>query len=155
MTEFWRRWHITLGQWFQTYIYIPLGGNRTGTCKWIRNLLVVWILTGIWHGTEFHFILWGFSLFVIVLTEKLLLKKLTDRYALAGHLYMAVLIPLSWMLFGISDPGSIEVYTRKLFPFFSADDAIIYVNDFWKNLNDFRFIIPAGFLFSTRFPVRF
>lgn len=118
MTEFWRRWHITLGQWFQTYIYIPLGGNRTGTCKWIRNLLVVWILTGIWHGTEFHFILWGFSLFVIVLTEKLLLKKLTDRYALAGHLYMAVLIPLSWMLFGISDPGSIEVYTRKLFPFF-------------------------------------
>ena len=59
MTEFWRRWHITLGQWFQTYIYIPLGGNRTGTCKWIRNLLVVWILTGIWHGTEFHFILWG------------------------------------------------------------------------------------------------
>lgn len=155
MTEFWRRWHITLGQWFQTYIYIPLGGNRTGTCKWIRNLLVVWILTGIWHGTEFHFILWGFSLFVIVLTEKLLLKKLTDRYALAGHLYMAVLIPLSWMLFGISDPGSIEVYTRKLFPFFSADDAIIYVNDFWKNLNDFRFIIPAGFLFSTRLPVRF
>ena len=154
MTEFWRRWHITLGQWFQTYIYIPLGGNRTGTCKWIRNLLVVWILTGIWHGTEFHFILWGFSLFVIVLTEKLLLKKLTDRYALAGHLYMAVLIPLSWMLFGISDPGSIEVYTRKLFPFFSADDAIIYVNDFWKNLNDFRFIIPAGFLFSTRLPVR-
>ena len=80
-----------------------------------------------------NFILWGFSLFVIVLTEKLLLKKLTDRYALAGHLYMAVLIPLSWMLFGISDPGSIEVYTRKLFPFFSADDAIIYVNDFWKN----------------------
>ena len=155
ITEFWRRWHITLGQWFQTYIYIPLGGNRTGTCKWIRNLLVVWILTGIWHGTEFHFILWGFSLFVIVLTEKLLLKKLTDRYALAGHPYMAVLIPLSWMLFGISDPGSIEVYTRKLFPFFSADDAIIYVNDFWKNLNDFRFIIPAGFLFSTRLPVRF
>ena len=155
VTDFWHRWHITLGQWFQTYIYIPLGGNRTGTCKWIRNLLVVWILTGIWHGTEFHFILWGFSLFVIVLTEKLLLKKLTDRYALAGHLYMAVLIPLSWMLFGISDPGSIEVYTRKLFPFFSADDAIIYVNDFWKNLNDFRFIIPAGFLFSTRLPVRF
>ena len=68
---------------------------------------------------------------------------------------MAVLIPLSWMLFGISDPGSIEVYTRKLFPFFSADDAIIYVNDFWKNLIDFRFIIPAGFLFSTRLPVRF
>lgn len=55
MTEFWRRWHITLGQWFQTYIYIPLGGNRTGTCKWIRNLLVVWILTGIWHGHRISF----------------------------------------------------------------------------------------------------
>lgn len=105
-------------------------------------------------GTEFHFILWGFFPVRHCIDRKTAVEKI-DGPIRAGRT----------SLYGSSDPivvdalwnqcpGSIEVYTRKLFPFFSADDAIIYVNDFWKNLNDFRFIIPAGFLFSTRLPVR-
>ena len=96
MTEFWRRWHITLGSWFREYVYIPLGGNRKGTARTIFNLFVVWLLTGIWHGASWNFVLWGLVLFFFIFIEKLCLKKYLDRYRWLGHLYMLLLIPLSW-----------------------------------------------------------
>lgn len=70
MTEFWRRWHITLGSWFRDYIYIPLGGNRAGSLTMIRNLLIVWFLTGFWHGASWNFLLWGLALFLLIFIEK-------------------------------------------------------------------------------------
>ena len=79
MTEFWRRWHMTLGSWFRDYVYIPLGGNRKGKLFTILNLLIVWIFTGIWHGAGGNFIIWGIFLFAVVAIEKLGFKKLLDR----------------------------------------------------------------------------
>ena len=93
MTEFWRKWHITLGKWFRDYVYIPLGGNRKGKYKTIRNLLVVWLFTGLWHGASWNFVLWGFILFLLLTVERLGLKKLLDKYKLLGHIYMLFFIP--------------------------------------------------------------
>ena len=75
ISEFWRRWHITLGSWFKEYIYIPLGGNRKGKKRTFLNLLIVWFLTGLWHGAEFNFILWGLYFFLLISLEKLILDK--------------------------------------------------------------------------------
>ena len=75
MTQFWRRWHMTLGSWFKEYVYIPLGGNRKGFIKTIRNLMIVWLLTGIWHGAGYNFILWGAVLFIILVIENSLLES--------------------------------------------------------------------------------
>ena len=103
MTEFFRRWHISLGNWFKNYIYIPLGGNRKGKIRTILNLLVVWILTGLWHGANYNFILWGLFICLIIVIEKLLIKKYLDKYKFFGHLYMLLLIPISWSIFAITD----------------------------------------------------
>ena len=107
MTDFWRRWHMTLGSWFRDYVYIPLGGSRCSKGKMIRNLLVVWLFTGLWHGAGWNFLLWGFLLFVLVAVEKLCLLKVFRRVPILGHVYMILAIPLSWLVFAISDPGQI------------------------------------------------
>ena len=85
MTDFWRRWHMTLGSWFRDYVYIPLGGSRCSKGKIIRNLLVVWLLTGLWHGAGWNFLLWGFLLFVLVAVEKLCLLKVFRHVPILGH----------------------------------------------------------------------
>ena len=90
MTEFWRRWHITLGTWFRNYLYFPLGGSRCSRGRMIFNLLVVWLATGLWHGAHLNFLLWGLGLFGILTVEKLWLKKYLDRWPVLGHLYMLV-----------------------------------------------------------------
>src|SRR5699024_2338552 len=89
LTEFWRRWHISLSMWFRNYLYIPLGGSRNGTAKTVRNLLIVWLATGLWHGASFNFLLWGLAVFLLLLVEKAGLKKLFDRVPALGHLYLA------------------------------------------------------------------
>lgn len=154
MTEFWRRWHITLGSWFRDYVYIPLGGNRTTKVRWIRNLFVIWLLTGIWHGAGWNFILWGLLLFAVIFVEKLGLLRFLEQHRAWGHVYMLFLIPLSWMVFAITDMGDLVTYITRLFPFLGHATGTVYHGDFLKNLHDFRFIIPAGFLFSTTFPAR-
>ena len=85
MTEFWRRWHITLGSWFREYVYIPLGGNRVSRPRWIFNLFVVWALTGLWHGAAWNFVLWGVLLFAIMLIEKLFIGDFMNSHPLVGH----------------------------------------------------------------------
>lgn len=119
MTEFWRRWHITLGTWFRNYLYFPLGGSRCSRGRMIFNLLVVWLATGLWHGAHLNFLLWGLGLFVILTVEKLWLKKYLDRWPVLGHLYMLVLIPLSWAVFSVSDLGQLGAYFGRLLPLFS------------------------------------
>ena len=107
ITEFWRRWHMTLGTWFREYVYIPLGGNRRGKLRQILNLLVVWFLTGFWHGAAWQFILWGLFYFVFLAAEKLfLLKPLQKAPGAVRHVYALVVVLLGWVLFACEDIGA-------------------------------------------------
>ncbi len=104
ITEFWRRWHISLGTWFKEYVYIPLGGNRKGQGRTILNLLIVWMLTGFWHGASWNFLFWGLYFGVILILEKLfLLKALKKAPAFLSHAYSLILIVFGWVIFYFSD----------------------------------------------------
>ncbi|MBQ6876557.1 MAG: MBOAT family protein [Lachnospiraceae bacterium] len=98
VTEFWRRWHISLGTWFREYVYIPLGGNRVGTLKHIRNILVVWILTGLWHGAAWNFVLWGLYYGILLLLEKFVLLRLRLPKVI-GWIYTTILVLVGWVIF--------------------------------------------------------
>jgi alginate O-acetyltransferase complex protein AlgI len=100
ITEFWRRWHISLSTWFRDYVYIPLGGNRVKPARMYLNLFAVWFLTGLWHGASMNFILWGLYYFVILVIEKRFLMKFLDRLpAFLRHVYTMFLVILGWVLF--------------------------------------------------------
>ena len=106
VTEFWRRWHISLGSWFRDYVYIPLGGNRKGRIKWLRNIGIVWLLTGLWHGAGWNFILWGVLYGVLLAMEKLfLLDKLNRAPKVISWLYTAVVVIVGWVLFAFDKIG--------------------------------------------------
>ena len=116
VTEFWRRWHISLSTWFRDYVYIPLGGNRRGLARTILNLLIVWFLTGLWHGANYNFILWGLYYFALLTVEKLFLKKWLDRSpSPVSHLYTLICILLGWMLFYFEDLGELTSYLASMF----------------------------------------
>ncbi len=118
ITEFWRRWHISLGTWFREYVYIPLGGNRKGVFRQIINLLIVWFLTGFWHGAAYNFILWGLFYGVILIIEKFILKKWLDKSpAFVQHTYALILIILGWVLFYFSDMTQLWEFTKSMFAF--------------------------------------
>lgn len=114
VSEFWRRWHISLGRWFKDYIYIPLGGNRRGKARLVLNLLVVWMFTGIWHGANWNFVLWGITLFLLIYIEKMFLKKYLDRSIVLSRIYMLLIMPMSWMLFAIPSLSDIRVYFGRM-----------------------------------------
>lgn len=99
ITEFWRRWHISLGTWFRDYVYIPLGGNRTGKPRWVRNILLVWCLTGLWHGAGWNFLLWGLLFALLLLGEKLWYGPFLQRHRLLGHGYVLLAVLFSFVLF--------------------------------------------------------
>ena len=116
ITEFWRRWHISLSTWFREYLYIPLGGNRRGKGRQVFNLLVVWAATGIWHGANWTFLFWGLYFFVLLMVEKfLLLKPLKKAPAIVGHVYTLFLVMVSWAIFAIEDLGHLASYLRVMF----------------------------------------
>ena len=111
MTDFWRRWHISLGSWFREYVYIPLGGNRHGLLKQARNILIVWLLTGFWHGASWNFILWGLYFGVILMIEKWWgLQLLAAMPRWVRHVYAIVLILVGWVLFAFETPSLIAGY---------------------------------------------
>ena len=115
ITEFWRRWHISLSTWFREYLYIPLGGNRCSKGRWMFNLFVVWAATGIWHGASWNYLLWGLYFFVLLMIEKfLLLDKLKKAPAVVGHLYTMVLVLISWAIFAIEDFGHLMAYLKVM-----------------------------------------
>ena len=100
ITEFWRRWHMSLSSWFRDYIYIPLGGNRVSKAKWIRNIFVVWMLTGIWHGASWNFVVWGLYFAILLLIEKILLKKYLEKLPkVFSNLYTCILVMISFIIF--------------------------------------------------------
>lgn len=116
ITEFWRRWHMTLGTWFREYLYIPLGGNRNGVARQIFNLLVVWFLTGLWHGAGWNFILWGLYYFVLLVLEKFVLRGVLERLpGIVQHLYTMFFVIIGWVIFAFDDMGQLESFLKALF----------------------------------------
>ena len=116
ITEFWRRWHISLGTWFREYVYIPLGGNRHGLARQIINIWVVWFLTGMWHGASWNFILWGLYFGILLVLEKsFLLKVLKKLPVFISHIYALLLIVLGWVLFYFEDMGKLGEFVGRLF----------------------------------------
>lgn len=116
ITEFWRRWHISLSSWFRDYVYIPLGGNRVSKIKHIRNLLIVWFLTGLWHGAAWNFVAWGLYYGMILIIEKYLLSPVLDRLPdVVRHIYSIVLVVIGWVLFFSSSFGQAADYIRVMF----------------------------------------
>lgn len=116
ITEFWRRWHISLSSWFKEYVYIPLGGNRKGMARQIVNIMIVWMLTGLWHGANWNFVLWGVYYGILLMVEKLfLLKWLEQIPAWIGHLYSMFLVVIGWTIFAQTDMTQLGKYLKAMF----------------------------------------
>ena len=151
MTDFWRRWHITLGSWFKEYVYIPLGGNRGSKAKVYRNLFIVWLLTGIWHGAGLNFVLWGLILFALIVLEKAGLKKLLDKWRLLGHAYMVVSIPLTWAVFANSDWQQMVLFFKRLFDM-GGTAGSLFAEDYMKYGKEYGLYMLVCLVFITRLP---
>ena len=152
ITEFWRRWHMSLGSWFRDYVYFPLGGSRVDS-KWklVRNLAVVWCLTGIWHGANWTFILWGALYGVIIIIEKLLnIPKHIDRaffpFRFVYRVFAMLLVLLGWVLFNSADIGSAVAYIRSMIP---TGGAVLFDREFFLNLREYAFFWVGGILCCT------
>ena len=116
ITEFWRRWHISLSSWFKEYVYIPLGGNRKGMGRQLFNIMVVWMLTGLWHGANWNFVLWGVYYGTLLMLEKLfLLKWLKKAPAWIGHIYSMFLVVIGWTIFAQTDMSQLGRYLKTMF----------------------------------------
>ena len=116
-TEFWRRWHMTLGSWFREYLYIPLGGNRVSRPRLYFNLFVVWAATGFWHGASWNFIFWGLFSFVFLVIERMGFKQVLERHSAFSHVYVIFFLLLSWALFAVTDLGMLgDLFTRMFVP---------------------------------------
>ncbi|WP_347463496.1 MBOAT family O-acyltransferase [Clostridium sp. KNHs205] len=152
MTEFWRRWHMTLGAWFRNYVYIPLGGNRRGTGRLALNMLVVWLLTGLWHGASWNFVLWGLVLFLLILLEKLFFKRILDNSRVIARIYMLLAIPLTWTLFAISNLRDAGIYFGRMFGIVPGIN--VNAGDFMKYLGQYKWLFIVGFFFCFPFGKR-
>ncbi len=121
-TEFWRRWHMTLGSWFREYLYIPLGGNRVSRPRLYFNLFVVWAATGFWHGASWNFIFWGLFFFVFLVIERMGFKQVLERHSAFSHVYVIFFLLLSWALFAVTDLGMLgDLFTRMFVPVGGVD----------------------------------
>lgn len=154
MTEFWRRWHMTLGSWFRDYVYIPLGGNRKGPRRLIFNTFCVWLFTGFWHGASWNFVIWGLVLFAIIMLEKFYIGKFMNKYRIIGHAYMILIIPLTWMIFVITDLSQLREYASRLLPFTHDADSVLNKEDYVKYWGIYKKYFFAGAIFSTKLPER-
>lgn len=138
VTEFWRRWHISLSTWFRDYVYIPLGGNRCSRARNVWNLFVVWFLTGMWHGASWNFIAWGLWFFVLLVGEKLLWGKALERLpSLVRHAYAMVLVVFSWVLFRAETLTAAAAYFAAMFGssgVWCGSRAVYYALEFWPEL---------------------
>ena len=151
VTEFWRRWHISLSTWFREYLYIPLGGNRCSKGRWMFNLLIVWAATGIWHGASWNYLLWGLYFFFLLLLEKLFLGRWIKKLpGILQHLYLIVLVLFSWTIFVLEDLSQLRAYLSVMTGVYRApllDDQTLYY------LRSFLPIFLVAIIGSTPFVV--
>ena len=155
VSEFWRRWHITLGKWFKEYIYIPLGGNRKGKMRTFFNLFVVWSLTALWHGADYNYLIWGAALLVFLFLEKIFLLPYLEKSRILCHVYLLVVVPLTWVAFAITDIRQLGIYYTRLFPFLPQTGGTVNRLDYMNYLNDYAPLFLLGILFSTPLPAMF
>ena len=152
ITEFWRRWHISLGTWFREYVYIPLGGNRKGAGAQIRNILVVWMLTGIWHGASWNFLVWGLYFGLILIIEKLFLLDILEKIPpVFARIYSLFLVLMSWAIFAFDSLGDGLDYIKTLF---GGGGLSIYNSDFIYIFYTNIFLLIILAIGSTDIPIR-
>jgi len=130
ITEFWRRWHITLGSWFKEYVYIPLGGNRVGRLRLYINLFIVWFLTGFWHGASYNFILWGLYFFILISIEKAVLLKFLKNNKIISHIYSIFFILLGWAIFAVVDLEQLKILLKEMFSISKNSQWIYYARNY-------------------------
>ena len=141
-TEFWRRWHMTLGSWFREYVYIPMGGNRVKPFRMYFNIIFIWFLTGFWHGADYNFILWGLFYALLLVIEKIGFKQILDKHKVFSHIYLIFMTLMGWVLFSITDLSQIGVFYSRLFSFTGGTDFIYY-------LRNYAIILIAAGILST------
>lgn len=147
VSEFWRRWHISLGSWFRDYVYIPLGGNRVHKIKLYMNLFIVWFLTGLWHGANWTFIVWGLYYGVFIILEKAFLEKLLRRLPkILRHIYLLLIVLIGWVFFRVDNISQGLAFIKVMIGLGSNpivnNNVLIYINDYW-------YIIAMSAIFST------
>ena len=142
VTEFWKRWHISLTSWFRQYLYIPMGGNRKGKLRTYLNLLTVWFITGLWHGASWNFVLWGLYYFVLIAIERLFLGKLLKRSYVLSRIYTMTAVISGWVIFAVEDLSHVLVYLSRMF-------TLHYSDDYRENLITIIILFVAGTIFST------
>ena len=149
VSEFWRRWHATLGTWFRKNLYIPLGGNRKGSFRTLCNLLVVWLFTGLWHGVGGNYLLWAMVLFFFIANERIWLGHILRAAGPFAHVYTVVVILLSWVPFAIGDWVSMEVFFLKL-----LGEGLPAINpeDYLSWMGEYQWLLLAGAVFATPLP---
>ncbi|MEG1984128.1 MAG: MBOAT family O-acyltransferase [Oscillospiraceae bacterium] len=148
ITEFWRRWHMTLSSWFKEYVYIPLGGNRKGYARQLFNMFVVWACTGFWHGASWNFVLWGLYYFVLLAIEKAGYLKFLDKHKAFAHVYTLIAVMLGWVLFAITDFSGLGIYFQRMFvpSLVSGGAATVGVGYYLRN---YAVSLALGCFFST------
>ncbi len=147
VTDFWRRWHMTLSSWFKDYVYIPLGGNRVSTLKHIRNIFIVWMLTGLWHGASWNFIIWGLYFGVILIIEKYFLNKVLDKLPkVIRVIYTTFIVMISFIIFSSDDLNSALTIIKGLFSFKSLS---LYNGFILYYIRSYSVILIIGIIFST------
>ncbi len=149
ITEFWRRWHISLGSWFRDYVYIPLGGNRVSKLKWLRNIFVVWMLTGFWHGAAWNFIVWGLYFAFFLIIEKLYLKNFLSEHKTAGHCYVLITVIISFVIFGAPNFKMAFDYIKGMFGM--ADLPLVTAETLYY-LRSYAVIIAIAVIGATPLP---
>lgn len=151
IAEFWRRWHITLGDWFKSYVYFPLGGSRGSTAATIRNTLIVWLLTGLWHGASWNFILWGLYYGVLIILEKFVFRRLLERTPFAlRHILTMLVVVFGWVIFEITSPASELEFVKAMLGFGGS-----FANSFTLNaLHNYAVTFIAAIAISTGIPLK-
>ncbi len=151
MAEFYRKWHMTLGNWFREYVYIPLGGNRKGTMRTIFNLSFVWLLTGLWHGMNWNFLVWGLGICLLIILEKFVWRKFLETHRILGHIYVIAVIPMMWFVFAVTDWSDFTTYLSRLFPM-NGNYLGVFEYDYIKYLTMYGGYFVAGILLCTPLP---
>ena len=149
ITEFWRRWHMSLGSWFRDYLYIPLGGNRVSAGRWIFNIAIVWAATGLWHGAAWNFVAWGVYFAVLLVLEKLFLKKWLERSPARGHIYVMLLVIISFVLF---DAATLRGAGETIGAMFGAGGLPAASFEALYNLRSYGVVLILGIIGSTPLP---
>lgn len=146
ITEFWRRWHMSLGAWFRDYVYIPLGGNRVSTAKWYRNILIVWLFTGFWHGAEWTFVVWGLGFAVLLILEKNGLLIYLEKFGFLRHVYVLLLLLIGFVIFNADNMSVSMSDIQNLFGF---GGIVFYSKETGYYAKSFGLLILIGMVGST------